>query len=184
MIAGETASGQKRWPELETRSWSRASTVARGGRLPIGSCAQTRITPSSVSGHVAHPSTAPVEVTHCRATAWCSCVGTRRATSTLTSSRPTTTDQDRCAGVGQRPRWSRPARPEACGTRECRRGSRCPHRPVPEARVRRRHRPASAASTVTLSARRSLSVMLVGIVSFLDICRIARRAGPVDARGT
>ena len=30
-----------------------------GGRLPIGSCAQTRMTPSSVSGHVAHPSVAP-----------------------------------------------------------------------------------------------------------------------------
>jgi hypothetical protein len=48
MMAGETASGQKRCPEFVTRSWSRASAVARGARLPAGSCAQTRMTPNSV----------------------------------------------------------------------------------------------------------------------------------------
>ena len=58
--------------------------------------------------------------------------------------------------------------------------------PAPEARVRRRHRGAGRRRLRARrsSARQSLSVMLVGMFSSLDSCRIARVLRPVDAGPT
>jgi hypothetical protein len=53
---GETASGHQTYSRLAAVSRSSRSAVASGSQGPPGSCAQTRITPSSVTAHVAQPS--------------------------------------------------------------------------------------------------------------------------------
>jgi len=54
-------SGHHTYPGLEIINMSKRSAVASGDHLPPVSCAQTRITPNSVTAHVAHPDAAPPE---------------------------------------------------------------------------------------------------------------------------
>jgi hypothetical protein len=58
--AGEARSGHQAELRLLAVNTRRRSAVDSGGHEPPGSCAHTRITPSSVTAHVAHPSEAPV----------------------------------------------------------------------------------------------------------------------------
>jgi hypothetical protein len=58
-VAGEAASGQKTHSRLAAVSMRIWSAARSGGHGPPGSCAQTRMTPSSLTTHVAQPRNAP-----------------------------------------------------------------------------------------------------------------------------
>jgi hypothetical protein len=55
IVAGDMASGQNSYSRLAAVSSRSRSAVVSGGQGPPGSCAQTRITPSSVTAQVAQP---------------------------------------------------------------------------------------------------------------------------------
>ena len=55
---GETTSGHQTWPRLLAVNTRRRSAVDSGAHEPPGNCAQTLMTPSSVTAHVAQPSPA------------------------------------------------------------------------------------------------------------------------------
>lgn len=69
--AGDTASGHQTYSRLATVSMSSRSALVSGDHSPPGNCAQTRITPSSVTAHVAHPPVAPSVANQSSASVWC-----------------------------------------------------------------------------------------------------------------